>query len=52
MTRVVMTNHMNKVGHKVQLQEEGGHAGLRLTGTLARNAMAKWRRMILEMFSN
>ena len=49
--RTVMSCHMYKIGGKVRLQRTGGPAGLRVTGTLARNLMGEWRRLILEKYT-
>ena len=46
-----MSCHMYKIGGKVRLQRTGGPAGLRVTGTLARNLMGEWRRLILEKYT-
>ena len=48
--RTVMSCHMYKIGGKVKLQRTGGPAGLRVTGTLARNQMGEWRSLILEKY--
>ena len=49
-TRTVMSCHMYKIGGDVRLQRQGGPAGLRVTGTLARNVMAEWWRKILDQY--
>ena len=50
MTRIVMTCCMYKRGGEVWLQGKGGPAGLRLTGTLARNTMGEWRRETIRKY--
>ena len=49
-TRTVMSCHIYKIGGDVRLQRQGGPAGLRVTGTLARNVMGEWWRQILDQY--
>ena len=42
--KTIMSCHMYNIGGVVKLQRTGGPAGLRVTGTLARNLMGEWRR--------
>ena len=50
-TRTIMSCHMYKIGGEVRLQRQGGPAGLRVTGTLARNMMGEWRNQIMDQYN-
>ena len=50
-TRTIMSCHIYKIGGEVKLQKQGGFSGLRVTGTLARNVMGEWWRLILDLYS-